>query len=85
MEKIILVRENTSWDKLVDVVAGSFATLSAVVVGGASLYMTGQGCNEYIPHLVLTTPLLFAAGQQFYTPTQQENSTRKDLKIRSIL
>ncbi|MCU0642255.1 MAG: hypothetical protein MUF61_01585 [archaeon] len=73
MKDRILIKENTGLDKLVDTIIGSLVTLSSVAVGGVSLWMIGDGHYEYLPHLALTTPLIFTAGQQFYTPAYQKN------------
>jgi hypothetical protein len=72
MRDVVLIKENSSLDKLVDSAAGSFATLSSALVGGISLYMLDNSHWEALPNLAVVTPALYLAGQYFFTPCSEK-------------
>jgi hypothetical protein len=71
MEDVVLIKEDTSLDKLVNVVIGSLATITSAVAGGAYLYEVGKENYEFILPLVVVPYTLYRLGQYFFTPPSE--------------
>ncbi len=67
MENVVLIKRDTSLDRLVSALSGTFATLAAPFVGACGLVAAGAGQYEYLP-CVAMAPAIYLAGQYFYNP-----------------
>ena len=65
MENIVLIKNDTSLDRLVGALSGTFATLAAPFVGACGLVASGHGQYEYLSCVALA-PVVYLAGQYFY-------------------